>query len=105
MALDATYAVSIAPQADAEIKKASEWWRENRPKAPGLLRDEVGRALLLIADHPESGRRVWNRKFGSARFVVLRRSRYVLYYQVLTATREVYVVHFRHGRRLPLKRR
>jgi hypothetical protein len=62
-------------------------------------------ALLLIADQPESGRRVQNRKFGPARFVVLRKTRYLLYYQVLTATREVYVVHFRHGLRRPLKRR
>jgi hypothetical protein len=37
------------------------------------------------------------------RLLVLRRTAYLLYYQVHHDTRTLRVVHFRHGRRRPLR--
>jgi hypothetical protein len=102
---DTPYAVVVAPQADAQIKAASAWWRDNRKSAPDLLRDELGAALLLLAERPEIGRRIRNRRLGSVRLLVLRRTSYVLYYRVVPAAREAHVVHLRHARRRPLRLR
>lgn len=97
------YSVVLAPQAVAQIRTASAWWRKNRKAAGDLLRDDVGAGLLLIAERPEIGRRVRTKRLGNIRRLVLRRTGYLLYYRVVPLTREVHVVHFRHGRRRPLR--
>jgi plasmid stabilization system protein ParE len=93
------------PRRSSRSCRSHAWWTENRPRAPRLFQNELDDALVLIAHHPEIGTAARSKRVGSARVVELRRSRYRLYYQVQSDTREVLVVHVRHGRRRPLRPR
>ena len=93
------YAVTVAPIANAQIEAALLWWSRNRPASRGLLANEVDRALALIEHVPQAGRRTTSTLFRDVRRLLLRRSGYHLYYQVLEAQHAVHVVYFRHARR------
>lgn len=97
------YKVTVAPEALVEVVRIATWWRENRPRAPRLFQNELDDALVLIAANPEIGTRARSKRVGNARVAELRRSRYRVFYQVLPLTREVLVVHVRHGSRRPLR--
>jgi plasmid stabilization system protein ParE len=99
------YKVMVAPEALVEVVRIAAWWTENRPRAPRLFQNELDDALVLIAGHPEIGKVARSRRVGNARVVELLRSRHRVYYQVLQETREVLVVHVRHGSRRPLRLR
>ena len=100
--MEPPHRVTVAPEALVEVVRIAAWWREHRPAAPRMFQDELDDALVLIAENPEMGTRASSRRIGNARVVELRRSRYRLFYQVLPLTREVLVVHVRHGSRRPL---
>jgi plasmid stabilization system protein ParE len=99
------YKVAVAPEALVEIVRSSAWWREHRPSAPRLFQNELDDALVLIAENPEIRTRARSKRVGDARVVDRRRSRHRVYYQVVPASREVLVVHIRHGNRRPLRAR
>jgi len=61
------------PDAQAEASTIDHWWRENRPAAPNLFRDELERMVNLAARPPECGRVVRER---DVRRLLLRRTRY-----------------------------
>lgn len=97
------YQVTVSPEALVEVVQIATWWREHRPRAPRLFQTELDDALVLIAETPEIGIRARSKRVGNARIIELLRSRYRVYYQVLPLTREVLVVHVRHGSRRPLR--
>lgn len=99
------YKVTVAPEALLEVARIALWWTKNRQRAPRLFQNELEDALLLIAAQPGVGTVARSRRVGSARVVELLRSRYRVYYQVVQASREVLVVHVRHGNRRPLRPR
>ena len=99
------FKVTVSPEALVEIVEIATWWRENRARAPRLFQTELDDVLLLIADNPEIGARARSKRVANARVAELLRSRYRVFYQVLPLTREVLVVHVRHGRRSPLHAR
>lgn len=88
------YAVTVAPIANAQIEAALLWWSRNRPASRGLLANEVDRGLALIEHVPQAGRRTTSTLFRDVRRLLLRRSGYHLYYQVLDAQHAVHVVYF-----------
>jgi len=67
-----------------EALVAEAWWAQSRPLAPTLLREELARALAQLASAPLSGAPFE----GSFRRVVLRRTRYALFYQAEPAPEE-----------------
>lgn len=95
------YTVVVAPFALAQMEAAQLWWTKNRLAAPDLLIREIDAALSLIAHAPLAGRRVESKLIRGVRRLVLRRTRYLVDYQVVESSREVRVVNFRHGRRRP----
>lgn len=99
------YIVTVAPIAVAQIEAALLWWSSNRPASPGLLANELDRALELIEHVPQAGRRTTSKLFRDVRRLLLRRSGYHLYYQVLDPQHGVHVVYFRHARRRPIASR
>ncbi len=101
----AAYTVFLAAEAAAEVSAIVAWWRKNRPSAPSLFQDELKQALLNIAARPSIGVRAKMRGDPDIRAVVLRKSRYVVFYDVNDDAAEVEVVRVRHGRRRPLKKR
>jgi len=50
-----TFQVKRTPLADRQIRQEARWWRQNRTKAPRLFRDELERAIELIAEYPDAG--------------------------------------------------
>ena len=47
--------VKVSARAASQIRKAAEWWVENRPSAPGAVRTDIGEALALLAQQPGIG--------------------------------------------------
>ena len=52
-----TKAVVSTPQADFQILRLDEWWRESRDKAPELFEQELATALRTISVAPNAGKR------------------------------------------------
>jgi plasmid stabilization system protein ParE len=95
--------VRVSARARREILAASSWWRENRDKAPHLFDEELRRALDLIAFVPLAGRRTEGARLQDVRVVVLRQTRYLLFYRVERG-HDIRVLSLQHARReaLPL---
>jgi len=87
--------VFFTPRATRELLMAVTWWRKNRLEAPRLLDDEVDRALRRIAVFPRSAPLVRGR---DTRRVVLRRSRYLLFYRVRPRLGRIEVISVLHAR-------
>lgn len=100
----AAYRVGVLPRALADIEKIAKWWRVNRPAAPRLFRDELDLALISIAAQPEIGHNARLRTHPGARTYVLRRSNYVVIYNMDAESGVVAIARVRHGRRRPLAR-
>lgn len=45
----------MTPQARSQIQEISRWWRANRPKNPGLFREELVGIRQLLARMPAAG--------------------------------------------------
>lgn len=91
--------VHVVNSAGRAIKEASEWWIANRPKAPDAFREELERALQLIASHPFVGARAQNISLTNVRRVHLARIHYHLYYRVRTNPPAIEVLAFWHTSR------
>lgn len=100
----AAFLVGVAPRAMAEVATIARWWRKNRPAAPRLFKQELDAALVAISERPEIGPRVRLLRYPEGRSYVLRRSSYVVLYDVDLEAAQVTVVRVRHGRRRPLAR-
>jgi len=74
--------VEIAPRAERQLDAIDRWWRENRTGAPGLLLEEFGAAVELIAAMPLAGRRYPRAPVPGVRRVLMRATRYHVYYIV-----------------------
>lgn len=101
----ASYTVVFAPEAAAEVIEIEAWWHKNRQAAPALFRQELKHALLNISTYPEIGVRAKMPADPDVRTIVLRRSGYVVFYDIDHHEMEIQVVRVRHGKRRPLKRR
>jgi plasmid stabilization system protein ParE len=75
-----TFSVITAPEADADIRAIDAWWRANRDAAPLLFFEELADALSLLAVYPEIGRRHEHRRLSDLRRLLLRATRYHVYY-------------------------
>lgn len=74
--------ITVSPQAIRQIDTALQWWTDNRSGVPGLLASEIETAFGRLQLHPTAGEQVRSRHGGSIRRLILRRSRYWLYYFV-----------------------
>jgi len=77
-----TLRLRVSVRAAAEIERADAWWRENRPGAPGALREDLKASFKLLLRQPGIGARVSNARLVGARRLHLGRIRYFLYYRV-----------------------
>lgn len=89
--------VKISRRADSQIRRVAAWWAENRTKAPGAVREDVGEALMLLAHQPFLGSSCANIGMPELRRLLLGRLRYFLYYRVTEKT--VDVLAFWHASR------
>jgi plasmid stabilization system protein ParE len=72
--------IVFGPDAEDDVKRIDEWWREHRRAAPNLFVDELEHALSLIAAVPYVGKAHQHRSIPRLRRLLLRRSRYHVYY-------------------------
>lgn len=72
--------VVTTPEADTHIRSIDGWWRANRAASPGLFVEELAAAFDLIARAPEIGRPYRHPSIIGIRRVLLRTTRYHVYY-------------------------
>lgn len=91
--------VEITALASRHIRTAEEWWRQNRPAAPSAVRQELEKALALIAGQPGIGSRATNVKLMGVRRIYLPVIKQFLYFHVVAPPERVEVVALWHSRR------
>ena len=74
--------IEITEKAQTQISVASAWWAENRPLAPGAIREELDGILGLLRVQPEIGTIARRATLSGVRRVTLSRIRHYLYYRV-----------------------
>jgi plasmid stabilization system protein ParE len=77
-----TLRVKISPRAALQIRRAAQWWIENRPAAPGAIGEDVGESLKLLAEQPGIGTKYTGARVGTVRRLFVGRVGYFLYYRV-----------------------
>jgi plasmid stabilization system protein ParE len=92
----------VAPRALAEVVAIVTWWQRNRRAAPRLFQDELDAALRAIAKQPGIGQAVTIRGYPHSRAYLLRRTGYIVLYDLDRVARVATVVRVRHGKRRPL---
>ena len=90
-------AVVTTPEADAQIRTIDDWWRQNRTSSPDSFLDELSNAFELIAQTPLLGRPYRRSPVPSVRRLLLRATRYHVYYSV--GEHDVRVLAVWHGQR------
>lgn len=95
----------IAPEAMIEVTEIAAWWNKNRPAAPRLFQTELDRAVLKLVERPEIGPRVRVRGRPGLRVLTLRRTGYLVFYQLDAAEKHVIIVRVRRGHRRPFHER
>jgi plasmid stabilization system protein ParE len=91
--------VEISDLAMAQVRAAEEWWRQNRPKAPNAVREEVERAAVLLSLQPESGALARNVSLAGVRRIHLTRIRYYLFYRVVPDPNTIEILALWHSSR------
>jgi plasmid stabilization system protein ParE len=89
--------VTTTPEADAQIRTINDWWRENRQASPDLFLDELSRAFDMISRAPNIGRLYRRSPVPGTRRVLLRGTRYHVYY--VASEQEARVLAVWHGER------
>ncbi len=91
--------IKVARDAQAQIEEAAAWWAQNRPLAPGAVRQDLERILSLVAADPGIGARAKQVKLRGVRRVTLSRIRYYMYYRISGDALEVLALwHTSRGR-------
>lgn len=76
-----TLPVSVSLRARREILRIDEWWSQNRPAAPNLFAEELEAAFERIGERPGSGRPYSLPGHEKSMRVLLRSTRYHVYYE------------------------
>jgi plasmid stabilization system protein ParE len=100
----AGFSVELAAEAAQELATITTWWSKHRLAAPTLFLDELRQVLSKVALSPEMGVIARIPGAGSARVLRLRRSGYMLLYDVDASAKKVIVLRVRHSSRRPLRR-
>jgi hypothetical protein len=87
-----TLRVVLAAQAVRDVAEIDRWWRENRRAAPDLFLEEFSAALQLIGSAPYVGRHYRETAIPHVRRLLMRATRYHVYYVVSDRAAEVHTV-------------
>jgi plasmid stabilization system protein ParE len=91
--------VAFTARATKQTRRALAWWRENRSAAPDLLEQELRSVLALVAVAPTLGAIARDTRIKEVRRVLLRRTRYHVYYRVDAALGRLEVLALWHTSR------
>jgi plasmid stabilization system protein ParE len=84
-----TLRLFITRRAAHEIRRAAQWWADNRPAAPGAVRADLQATLNILREQPQVGTDVEDASSTGVRRIYLDRTRYWVYYRVRRDTLEV----------------
>ena len=76
-----TVRIVVAPEAEEQVRTIDTWWNRERPAAPHLFVEELAAASELLGNAPLAGRRYPHPTVSEVRRVLLRSSRYHVYYR------------------------
>lgn len=100
-----TLPVRTTPEADAQIREIDDWWRKNRLASPKLFADELAASFDLVGHAPHMGRLYRQSPIMGTRRVLLKGTRYHVYYVPLDAEVRILAVwHARRGVGPPLRK-
>jgi plasmid stabilization system protein ParE len=85
-------AVVVAATAERQLQVIDEWWRGNRQAAPGLFSEEFASGVETLAAYPSVGASVRRRRVKGLRRILLRATRYHVYYVATDRTVTVLAV-------------
>lgn len=85
-------AVVLQGRATREVDEIDAWWRENRRGAPDLFVAELERTLAVAALMPTLGAPARSKRLRDVRRVLLKKTRYHVYYRVHGDVLEVLAV-------------
>jgi plasmid stabilization system protein ParE len=96
--------VRTTPEADGQIRAIDEWWRGNRLSSPDLFTDELTASFDIIGNSPNIGRLYRHSPVAGTRRVLLKATRYHVYYVPRTdEVRVLAVWHAQPGLGPPLR--
>ena len=75
--------VGFSKRASGDVERIDARWKGERPAAPQLFLDELKRALELVRDAPRMGVGYTTSRGRLVRRVLLERTQYHLYYEVI----------------------
>jgi plasmid stabilization system protein ParE len=90
--MNESLAVVLQRRAIREIEEIDAWWRHNRPASPNLFLSELESMLAAAALMPTLGAAVRGERAPGLRHVLLRRTKYHVYYRVRGQALEVLAV-------------
>ncbi len=96
-----TLRIVFTKRAADQAERALQWWREHRPAAPDLLEQELRDVLSLVATAPSLGAVARDGRLGEVRRVLLRRTRYYVFYRAQISKGDLEVLAVWHARRRP----
>jgi plasmid stabilization system protein ParE len=89
--------VTTTPEADTQIRTIDDWWHQNRGASPDLFLDELSSAFEILARAPQIGRLYRRSPVRGTRRILLRGTRYHVYY--VPSEHEVTVIAVWHSER------
>ena len=95
-----TLRVRVSARAATHIATAEQWWAENRPSAPGAIRNDLAQSLALLAEQPGIGNEYRGTRLSGVRRLHEGRIRYFINYRVTHDTVDVLAVwHVSRGKK------
>jgi plasmid stabilization system protein ParE len=91
--------VAFTKRAANQTRRALAWWRENRRASPDLLEQELRSVLALLAEAPMLGAVARDARIKDVRRVLLRRTRYYVYYRAKAEEGRLEVLALWHASR------
>ncbi|MBI2567921.1 MAG: type II toxin-antitoxin system RelE/ParE family toxin [Candidatus Schekmanbacteria bacterium] len=93
------YRIVVARRAEAQIEAIDRWWYRNRLDAADLFLDELESPLDRLAEYPGEGTLYPAAPPGNIQRILMRRTRYHVYYIVDETARHVCVLAVWHAAR------
>ena len=103
--MGAAYSIRISGSASTTIDRASRWWHRHRRASAWLFDVELHKSFDLLEVQPEIGTRATHPLYGEVRIIRLRRTRYVITYQIQPQSQQVWILQVRHASKRPLRGR
>lgn len=75
-----TLPVRTTPEADEQIRQIDDWWRMNRQSSPDLFFEELSASFDTIGAAPHIGRSYRRSPITGTRRILLKETRYHVYY-------------------------